>query len=99
MSHSHRGLKISAKAVLAFGGVALAVACSDSISAPTRAVSFKHPAQFTEVLDITSFRYDPEQSLLQRLGNHVLVIPAGGVCDPATSGYGSEAWDAPCEPL
>ncbi len=97
--HTSRGLGNSLKTIFAFVGLGVAASCSDSINAPTRTVSFKHPAQFTEVLDITSFRYDPAEGLHQRLGNHVLVIPAGGVCDPATSGYGPELWDADCEPL
>src|SRR5438876_11095107 len=84
MSHSHssRVMTTSAKAILALVGLGLAAACSDSISAPTRAVSFKHPAQFSDVVDVTTFRYDPAQGLLQRFGNHVLVVPAGGVCHP-----------------
>ena len=32
-------------------------------------------------------------------GNHAVVFPAQSVCDPATSGYGTDKWDAPCTPL
>ena len=32
-------------------------------------------------------------------GNHAVVIPARGVCNPATSSYGPATWDAPCEAL
>jgi len=32
-------------------------------------------------------------------GNHAVVFPAQSICDPATSGYGAEKWDAPCSPL
>src|SRR5207248_2546789 len=30
------------------------------------------------------------------LGDHMIVIPANGICDPTTSGYGAAYWDAPC---
>jgi len=30
------------------------------------------------------------------IGGNVVVIPARSICDPATSGYGPEVWDAPC---
>ncbi len=32
------------------------------------------------------------------IGSHAVVFPANSICDPATSGYGSAAWDAPCAP-
>lgn len=32
-------------------------------------------------------------------GNHAVVFPAQSICDPATSGYGADKWDAPCSPL
>ncbi|HEX4683764.1 MAG TPA: hypothetical protein VH277_13690 [Gemmatimonadaceae bacterium] len=30
------------------------------------------------------------------IGPHLLVIPAGSVCDPATSGYGENVWNRGC---
>jgi hypothetical protein len=33
------------------------------------------------------------------VGNHAVVFPAGGICDPATSSYGPGEWDAPCSAL
>lgn len=33
------------------------------------------------------------------LGKHAVSFPANSICDPATSGYGPEFWDAPCQPL
>jgi hypothetical protein len=41
----------------------------------------------------------PGLAVSQRFDDHVLYIPADAVCDPATSGYGSALWDAPCAPL
>ena len=34
-----------------------------------------------------------------RLGNHGIFFPDHAICDPATTAYGHEHWDAPCEPL
>jgi hypothetical protein len=98
-SHTSRGLRTSAKTIITLVSLGFVGACADSISAPTRQVSFKHPAQYDIVLGTVDFRYDPAAGVIQRLGNHVLVIPAGGVCDPATSGYGPDTWENDCEPL
>jgi len=97
MRHSHTS-RISAKTILAFVGLGLAAACSDSVSAP-RAVELavKAPAGFDVAVGVTSFRYSPKRGVTQRLGDHVLVIPAGGVCDLSSS-YGPGTWDDPCTP-
>jgi hypothetical protein len=98
MRHSHTS-RISAKTILAFVGLGLAGACSDSSSAPTMSeVAVKAPAAYNRVLGVTSFRYDHSKGVTQRLGDHVLVIPAGGICDLSSS-YGMGTWDDPCAPL
>ncbi|HWE44339.1 MAG TPA: hypothetical protein VG432_17695 [Gemmatimonadaceae bacterium] len=33
------------------------------------------------------------------LGNNAVYFPANSICDPATSGYGPDQWDAPCTPV
>ena len=33
------------------------------------------------------------------VGRHAVVFPAYSVCDPATSGYGADLWDASCAPI
>lgn len=33
------------------------------------------------------------------LGAHAVYFPDHAICDPATSGYGPDLWDAPCTPL
>lgn len=98
-SHTSRGLRTSAKTILAFVALGFAGACADSISAPTSEVSFKAPAAYTRVLGVTTFRYSSKNGVTQRLGNHVLVLSAGSVCDPATSGYGTAFWGAACTPF
>lgn len=97
-SHISRDLKTSAKTILALVALGFAGACSDSMNAPTNAVSAKHPAGYDVVLGVKSFRYDPNQGLVERLGSNVLVVPAAGICD-LSSPYGPEHWDEACEPL
>ena len=99
MQHGHTSRGLRTFAILVTVGLGFVGACSESLSAPMRTVSFKHPSQFDVVVGVTQFVYDPSAVLMQRLDNHVLVIPAGGVCDPATSSYGPEFWDSDCEPL
>lgn len=38
----------------------------------------------------------PTTSVTMTIGNHKLRLPAGTICDPATSGYGATEWDKPC---
>lgn len=45
------------------------------------------------------FVVDPTQASQIKLGDHVVSFPAYSICDPATSGYGEDMWDAPCSPL
>lgn len=45
------------------------------------------------------FTIRPGKAIRKKLGEHELSIPAGVVCDPATSGYGPSHWNAPCQPL
>lgn len=45
------------------------------------------------------FVVDPSQATTIKAGDHWVSFPAFSICDPATSGYGEDLWDAPCEPL
>jgi hypothetical protein len=38
----------------------------------------------------------PGLPVFEKFGDHVLLMPANVVCDPATSGYGAAFWDQPC---
>jgi hypothetical protein len=88
----------SAQKLLAIVALALAGACADSVSAPTSEVSVKAkaPAAYNIVIGVTTFVYSPWTGVTQRLGDHLIEIPAGAICDPLTSGYGQAFWDAPC---
>ena len=46
-----------------------------------------------------SFVVDPTQPATIKAGDHLVSFPANSICDPATSGYGEDLWDAPCTPL
>jgi len=91
--------RISAKALLAVVGFALLGACGDSVSpTATIKVKAKAPAGFDLVLGEVTFVWTPTDGATQRFGDHEIVIPAGAVCDPATSSYGIGHWDEPCTP-
>jgi len=97
-SHTSRGLRTSAKALLAIVGLGFAGACADSPLAPTNEVSSSAPAGYNKTVGVWTFQYTPRDGATKRLGDHLIVIPANGVCDPS-SGYGKAFWDAPCKPV
>jgi hypothetical protein len=85
-------------AVAAAAGLALA-ACADApLTAPL--APSDAPAYSAAAAPDTSystFQYDPATNFELPFGaGHKLFVPAGSVCDPATSGYGPSFWDAPC---
>lgn len=86
------------KALLAVVGFGLLSACSDKMSAPTAEITAKAPAGYNLLVGTTSFIWTPSQGATARFGDHLIVIPAGAICDPATSGYGLGMWDTPCTP-
>jgi hypothetical protein len=46
--------------------------------------------------DEVEFTIDPNQQQNVYLGSHTISFPAHSICDPETSSYGPEYWDAPC---
>ncbi|HEY6218744.1 MAG TPA: hypothetical protein VIV65_01730 [Gemmatimonadaceae bacterium] len=91
MRHSH-----TTKSILGIITLALAGACADSVSVPTSEIAAKAPAGFNKVVGTTSFVYSPKSGATKRFGDHMIVIPAGGVCALGSS-YGPTEWDAPCK--
>jgi hypothetical protein len=58
------------------------------------------PAKSARPAESLTFVYNPAKKTVQNFGTtDQIVIPAGAVCDPATSGYGVGLWDRPCTPL
>lgn len=101
----------------------LAAACSDTATAPSKAVT-PAPANLkgkaleawllenggpdrdgrgdpnlTDSVWTQDFTIDPTQPNTLAAGENSVVFPANSICDPATSGYGEDMWDAPCDPL
>jgi hypothetical protein len=94
MRHSQTS-RISAKTLLAVVGFGLLGACADSVSAPTAEITAKAPAGYNKVVGVTTFVYTPGQGVTKRFGDHMIVIPAGAICDLGSS-YGLGQWDKPC---
>jgi len=95
-SHTSRGLRTSAKTLMAVLGLGLATACSDSVgTTPISQVSVQAPAGFDQVVGVQTFTYNPSSGVTQRLGDNVISIPAGAVCK-TDQYYASRQWDMPC---
>ncbi|HET9424096.1 MAG TPA: hypothetical protein VFO55_01895 [Gemmatimonadaceae bacterium] len=97
-SHTSRNY---AKAFFAFVTIGLAGACADTTVAPSAAeeVAFTAPAGFSKRDGVESFRVSNGSGIVKRIGEHVIHIPAGAICDPTESTYGATEWDKPCKPL
>ena len=90
-----------AKAFFAFSALAFAGACSDNNTvAPTaEAPAFVAPANFLRIGYVITFRVDNQRGATQKIGDHVLSLPANAVCDLGRSGYGETMWNKSCTPL
>jgi len=90
-----------AKAFFAFSALAIVSACADNAPvAPTaQAPAFVAPANFTKSGYVVAFSVNNSQGTTQKIGSHVLNIPAGAICDLSTSGYGPDSWNKSCKPL
>jgi hypothetical protein len=90
----------SAKAFIALAAVALVGACADNTASPVaHAPKVFAPANYEQVGSAVSFRVNNAEGITKLVGSHVINIPAGAICDLATSGYGETFWDKSCEPL
>jgi hypothetical protein len=89
-----------AKAFFAFSTLAVVGACADnSAVAPTaEAPAFVAPANFLKTGYVIAFRVDNSKGATQKIGDHVINIPANAICDLTTSGYGSTTWNKSCTP-
>jgi len=97
MRHSHTS-RITAKTLLAVVGFGLLGACADTTNAPTAEITAKSPAGYNRLVGTTTFVWSPSQGVTKRFGEHLIVIPAGAICDVASSAYGSGHWDEACTP-
>lgn len=86
--------------------LALAAACTDAPTAPDATafsprVAWDRPGDghtSTGGAVVTTFVYEPNTPVVARIGEHAIAFSPWAICDPATSGYGPELWNAPCRP-
>ena len=95
---SHGSMKY-AKALVAIITVGLISACADKMAPTTQMAKFKAPPHYDIVVGVQTFRIYNNEGISERIGDHVLNVPAGAICDPETSSYGSTEWDKPCTPM
>jgi len=83
--------------------LAMAVAaCGDASLGPKNARSSNaRGASLSRFDGSYSFTYDPTKGITTKLSDklHTISIPAGGICDPASSSYGPGTWDDECDVL
>ena len=93
--------------ILIAGAAFIAAACRETI-APTRSVgslttgrvpvAYSYAAPIQVKTKTLTFTLDPQGGQV-KVGDFTLDYPANAVCDPATSGYGDDMWELPCETL
>jgi len=57
------------------------------------------PANFSQVGAPITFVVNNAEGITKQLGDQVLSMPAGAICDLLTSGYGQSFWSQDCAPL
>lgn len=83
-------------------GAGLMSACSDAPVTPTAATQpvvqglTADMAKNSNDTVKVSVVYDPAEGVVAQFGKHRLVMPAGSVCDPERSTYGTSEWDKSC---
>jgi hypothetical protein len=85
-------------------GSALLGACAGDATDPLRSPEALTPAGASQAIAVHSsngvytFTIDAAKSNALWMGQHKLSIPANGICDLGSSGYGSAYWNTPCTP-
>lgn len=84
--------------LLGLAAVAMA-GCSDSPNvAPSAGTAVHAPANFAQIGKSVTFRVSNSQGITQQIGEHILYMEAGAICE-LTSSYGPTTWDSDCRPL
>src|ERR1043165_2365369 len=95
----HRQILRHIRAFMAIGPLALIGACADNSVAPEAAAPTIHaPASFLQVGTSVVFRVNNSQGTTQEIGDHILYMEPGAICD-LTSSYGPSTWDTDCRPM
>jgi hypothetical protein len=81
-------------------------ACADSSVAPTVQPSLPGGAPRASIVGVSMAANASSADFIVttsggyfQMGKHAIYFPPRVICDPATSGYGREFWDKPCEVL
>jgi hypothetical protein len=100
MRHGQK-MRTYVRAAVVFSTLAIVGACADkSALAPVEDTpTFVAPANFMSIGYVVAFRVDNAKGITQKIGDHVINIPASAICDLATSGYGNTFWDKSCTPM
>ena len=90
-----------ARAAFVFSTLAVAGACADkSAVAPVEETpAFVAPANFMRIGYVVAFRVENARGATQKIGDHVINIPANAICALGTSGYGTDYWNQSCSPM
>ena len=99
MRHSQT-MRNYAKAFFAFAALAMVGACADNsaVAPAAKAPVVVAPANFSQIGVPVVFRVNNSEGITKKIGNNVLNIPAGAICDLSSS-YGSTEWNKPCTAL
>jgi hypothetical protein len=92
--------------VVAATALVAAAGCGDNSSPAATAPSARNSAAVQDVVTQSialsgNYQYSFNISAkggVYLLGQYLLSVPANAVCDPSTSSYGPQFWDAPCTP-
>jgi hypothetical protein len=61
--------------------------------------AFVAPANFMKIGYVVAFRVENAKGATQKIGDHVINIPANAICALGTSGYGPDYWNNSCSPM
>ena len=99
------GQKALARGAAAALVIAAAAACGRDAAtapgiAPVEVCATKQSAYVATADTVTaSMVYHPAKGLKMKIGEqHMLYVHSYAVCDTATSGYGPQTWETPCQP-
>ena len=74
-------------------------ATAPGASAPTAVSAARHSSTAASDTIYASMVYHPAKGMKMKIGEqHQLFVPAYGICDLQTSGYGPETWEQSCAP-
>ena len=100
MRHGQK-MRNYARAAFVFSTLAIVGACADqgAVAPVEETPAFVAPANFLRVGYVVAFRVENARGTTQKIGDHVINIPANAICALGTSGYGTDYWNKSCSPM